>query len=233
LEGVSLIGHVTLLEVRTERALEAFARLASNFSGTHLLMGEQERINAFWNSYSTEGQPMRRACRETLFELQFPITDKGHEPGLRLATMADLHLIIPAQAQMAFEESGLDPRAADPVGFRMRCARRIEQGRVWILLEQGKLIFKADIIGETPDVFYLEGVYVEPQARGRGLGTRCMVQLSNFLLAQAPSICLLVNEGNREAHSLYRKIGFQERGTYDTVFCARHSPPPHLPRHMT
>jgi hypothetical protein len=218
LEGVALIGHITLLEVRTERALEAFACLASNFSGTHLLMGEQECINAFWNSYSAEGQPIRRACRETLFELQLPATDKGHEPGLRLATMADLHLIIPAQAQMAFEESGLDPRESDPVGFRVRCARRIEQGRVWILLEQGKLIFKADIIGETPDVFYLEGIYVEPQARGRGLGTRCMAQLSNFLLSQAPSICLLVNEGNREAHSLYRKVGFQERGTYDTVF---------------
>lgn len=218
LEGVALIGHVTLLEVRTERALEAFACLARNFSGTHLLMGEQERINAFWDSYSTEGRPIRRACRETLFELQLPVTDKGAKPGLRLATMADLHLIIPAHAQMAFEESGLDPREADPLGFRMRCARRIEQGRVWILLEQGKLIFKADIIGETPDVFYLEGIYVAPQARGRGLGTRCMVQLSNFLLAQAPSICLLVNESNREAHSLYRKVGFQERGTYDTVF---------------
>lgn len=218
LEGVALIGHVTLLEVRTERALEAFACLASNFSGTHLLMGEQECINAFWNSYSAEGQPIRRASRETLFELRLPITDKGHEPGLRLATIADLHLIIPAQAQMAFEESGVDPREADPLGFRMRCARRIEQGRVWILLEQDKLIFKADIIGETPDVFYLEGIYVAPQARGRGRGTRCMVQLSNFLLAQAPSICLLVNEDNRQAHSLYRKVGFQERGTYDTVF---------------
>jgi predicted GNAT family acetyltransferase len=218
LEGVALIGHVTLLEVRTERALEAFACLARNFSGTHLLMGEQEHINAFWNSYSAEGQPVRRACRGTLFELQFPVTDEGHEPGLRLATLADLHLIIPVQAQMAFEESGLDPREADRVGFRMRCARRIEQGRVWVLLEQGKLVFKADIIGETPDVFYLEGIYVAPQTRGRDVGTRCMVQLSNFLLAQAPSICLLVNEGNREAHSLYRKVGFQERGTYDTVF---------------
>jgi hypothetical protein len=218
LEGVALIGHITLLEVRTEQALEAFACLASNFSGTHLLMGERERINAFWDSYSTEGQPIRRASRETLFELQLPVTDKGEEPGLRLATMADLHLIIPAHAQMAFEESGIDPREADPLGFRMRCARRIEQGRVWILLEQGKLIFKADIIGETPEVFYLEGIYVAPEARGRGLGTRCMVQLGNFLLAQAPSICLLVNECNREAHSLYRKVGFQERGTYDTVF---------------
>jgi predicted GNAT family acetyltransferase len=228
LEGVALIGYVTLLEVRTERAVEAFARLASNFSGTHLLTGEQERINAFWNRYSAEGQPIRRACRETLFELQLPVTDKEHEPGLRLATMEELHLIIPAQAQMAFEESGVDPRETDALGFRMRCARRIEQGRVWILLEQGKLIFKADIIGETPDVFYLEGIYVAPQARGRGLGARCIGQLSNFLLAQAPSICLLVNESNREAHSLYRKVGFQERGTYETVFLrpARPAAPP-------
>ncbi|MCA1567647.1 MAG: GNAT family N-acetyltransferase [Acidobacteria bacterium] len=221
LEGVALIGHVTLLEVRTDRALEAFAGIAQDFSGTHLLMGEQERIQAFWGSYSGEGQPIRRACRETLFELQLPVTGKGHEQGLRPATMSDLHLVVPAQAQMAFDESGIDPRVTDPKGFNMRCARRIEQGRIWLLLEKGQLIFKADLIGETPEVCYLEGVYVAPHARGRGLGTRCMAQLSNHLLARAQSVCLLVNEQNKEAHDFYRNVGFQARATYDTVFLRR------------
>lgn len=218
LEGVALIGHVTLLETRTERALEAFAQIAQDYSGTHLLMGEQERIREFWKSYSDDGQPVRRACRETLYELFSPVAEKERVEGLRPATLSDLHLIIPVQAEMAFEESGIDPRETDPEGFRERCARRIEQGRIWLLLDEGELLFKADIIGETPDVFYLEGVYVAPHARGRGLGTRCMAQLSNQLLAQTQSICLLVNEQNQTAHSFYRKVGFEERGTYDTIF---------------
>jgi predicted GNAT family acetyltransferase len=224
LEGVALIGHVTLLETRTERALEAFAHIAQDYSGTHLLMGEQERIREFWDSYSGDGQPVRRACRETLFELLSPVAEKERVEGLRSATLSDLHLVIPVQAEMAFEESGIDPREADPEGFRERCARRIEQGRIWLLLEEGELIFKADIIGETPDVFYLEGVYVAPIARRRGLGTRCMAQLSNQLLAQTQSICLLVNEQNQTAHSFYRKVGFQERGTYDTIFLRKNRP---------
>lgn len=224
LEGVALIGHVTLMEVRTRRALEVFARIAQDYAGTHLLMGEQERIREFCATYSEKGQPVRRASRETLFEVRSPVTENSPVQGLRLATMDDLHLVIPAQAQMAFEESGVDPREVDSQGFRERCARRIEQGRVWILLDKGELIFKAELIGKTPDVFYLEGVYVAPHARRKGLGTGCMKQLSNHLLNLAPSICVLVNHKNPEAHSFYRKAGFEERGTYDTIFLGRKQP---------
>lgn len=218
LEGVALIGHITLVEARTDRALKAFVWIAQQYSDAHLLMGEQERIKGFWDNYSGEGQPIRRACRETLLELRQPVATDGRVPDVRLATLDDLHLIMPAQAQMAFEESGVDPREADPEGFRIRCARRIEQGRVWVLIEDGKLIFKADIIGHTPEVFYLEGVYVSPQLRGQGFGTLCMSHLSNHLLAQTQSICLLVNEHNVEAQALYKKVGYQPRGCYDTVF---------------
>jgi hypothetical protein len=201
LEGVALIGHITLLEARTGRALAAFARIAQGFPGMHLLMGEQDCISTFWSNYSTKGQSIRHGGRETLFELQLPVAVKGQEHELRPATMADLHLVIPAQAQLAFEASGIDPREADPEGFSERCARRIGKGRVWILVERGQLIFKADLIGETPEVCYLEGVYVAPQARGGGIGTRCLAQLSNHLLQQAQSVCLLANEENKEAHS--------------------------------
>src|ERR1044071_2726317 len=59
LEGVALIGHATLVETRTDRALEALARKAQEFSNSHMIMGEQERIEEFWNYYSEDGQQKR------------------------------------------------------------------------------------------------------------------------------------------------------------------------------
>lgn len=221
LEGVALIGHATLVEARTERALAAFARLAQARPGTHMIMGEQELIANFWRGYSEAGQEFRLACREMLFELRYPVALGEPVEGLRLATSDDLELIIPAQAGMAREESGVDPREVDPMGFRIRTARRIEQGRTWVVVSGGRLVFKAEVQSETPEVIYLEGVYVDPSERHRGVGSRCLSQLSLSLLGRVASLCLLANERNGEAHDLYRRVGFRFRCVYDTIFLHR------------
>ncbi len=218
LEGVALIGHATLVETRTDRALEALALRAQEFSNTHLIMGEQERIEEFWNYYSEDGQQKRLACRELLFELRSVVEAQSEVQGLRLATMNDLELILPVQAAMAEEESGVNPLVKDPEGFRKRCVRRIEQGRVWVLVEDGKLIFKTDVLAETPEVIYLEGIYVSREQRAKGHGLRCLSQLSQTLMRRTSALCLLVNEQNVAAHAFYRKAGFKSTSTYDTIF---------------
>lgn len=218
LEGVALIGHATLIETRTDRALEALARQAQAFSATHMIMGERERIEEFWNYYSEDGQQKRLACRELLFELRSVVETQQEVQALRLATMNELELILPVQAAMAEEESGVNPLVKDPEGFRKRCARRIEQGRTWVLVEDGKLIFKTDVLAETPEVIYLEGIYVSREERAKGHGLRCLSQLSQTLLRRTSALCLLVNEENVAAHAFYRKAGFESTSTYDTIF---------------
>jgi uncharacterized protein len=170
LEGVALIGHATLIEARTGRALREFAFLAQASMRTHMIVGEQEELEQFWNYYADEGQEMRLVCRELLFELRQPLPLKKEMPGLRLATTDDLEAVVPVQAEMAFVESGVNPLEVDPEGFRQRCARRIMLGRTWVLVEDGRLVFKAEVQAETPDIIYLEGVYVHPCERGRGQG---------------------------------------------------------------
>ena len=218
LEGVALIGHATLLETRTEAALQAFAELARRSQHKHLIMGEQEKTERFWSYYAGVGQDARLLCRELLFEQRWPVQVRQEVRGLRQATLDDLELVMPVQARMAFEESGINPMEADPTGFRLRCARRIEQGRVWVWVENGRLIFKADIIAETSQVSYLEGVYTNPEERGKGYGLRCISQLSRILLARTASVCLLVNEKNREAQEFYLRAGYKLRSYYDTIF---------------
>jgi predicted GNAT family acetyltransferase len=122
------------------------------------------------------------------------------------------------QGQMAFEESGVNPLETDPEGFRARCARRIRQGRVWVWIEGDRLVFKADVISDTPEVIYVEGVWVAPEERGRGYGTRCLSQLSRDLLSRAGAVTLLVNEKNPGAIAFYRRAGYRACCHYDTVY---------------
>ncbi|HET7288242.1 MAG TPA: GNAT family N-acetyltransferase, partial [Pyrinomonadaceae bacterium] len=109
----------------------------------------------------------------------------------------------------------------DPLGFRERCLRRIEQGRTWVVVENGELIFKADVISKTAEVIYIEGVWLREDCRHKNLGTRFMSGLMRRLLEDTKSICLLVNEMNEWAHGFYRKCGFHFRATYETIFLPR------------
>jgi ribosomal protein S18 acetylase RimI-like enzyme len=223
LEGVALIGHATIFEARTPRALRAFARVAQSRPNLHMVLGESGPVAEFWRHYRTAGQPMRRTCRELLFELSRDDIGAAHVevPGLRLATREDLPLVMPVQARMVEDESAVNPLVSDPEGFQRRCERRIDRGRTWVLTEGGRLVFKAEVMAETEGVIYLEGVHVAPGERGRGLGLRCLSHLTGELLRRSNSVCLLVNERKEAAHAFYRKAGFRLNCHYDTIFLRR------------
>lgn len=218
LEGVALIGHATFVEARGEQSLVEFARLAQKQRGAHLMLGEQEMMRRFWKHYAPAGQTPRLFCRELLFEQRWPVGAREPVEGLRPATLDDLPLVMPVHAAMAHEESGVNPLEVDPQGFRLRCARRIEHGRAWVLIEDGGLVFKADVAAETLGCTYVEGVYVSPASRQRGHGLRCLSQLSRRLLCGTESVCALVNERNLVAQALFLKAGYRLRGYYETIF---------------
>jgi ribosomal protein S18 acetylase RimI-like enzyme len=221
LEGVALVGHATLMETVSDRALAALAQVARECPNTHMIMAEKERVAEFWSHYSQAGHRQRLACREWLFELSWPIEAREHAEGLRPATTQELDLVMPVQAELAFAESGVNPMQIDPQGFRERCLRRIEQGRTWVVVDNGGLVFKADVISKTPEVIYLEGIWLREDHRQQNVGTRLMSELMRRLLKETNSICLLVNETNEWAQGFYRKCGFHFRATYETIFLPR------------
>ncbi len=221
LEGVALVGHATLMETVSDRALAALAQVARECPNTHMIMGEKERIADFWGHYADTGRKHRLACREWLFELTLPVTARQPVAGLRPATVAELELVMPIQAELAYAESGINPMQVDADGFRKRCLRRIEQGRTWVVVENNLLVFKADVISKTPEVIYLEGIWLREDRRNQNLGTRLMSELMRRLLENTKSVCLLVNEANEWAQHFYRKCGFNFRATYETIFLPR------------
>ena len=221
LEGVALVGHATLLETISDRALAALAQVARECPNTHMIMAEKERVADFWSHYAETGRNQRLACREWLFELSWPIEARERVAALRTARVEELELVMPIQAELAFAESGVNPLEVDPKGFRERCLRRIEQGRTWVVVENDLLVFKADVVSRTPEVNYLEGVWVREDERNKNAGTHFMSELMRRLLEDTRSICLLVNETNKWAQRFYRKCGFHFRATYETIFLPR------------
>lgn len=223
LEGVALIGHTTMIEARNEAALAAFACFARYTPSAYMLLGEQEKVERFWNHFVWPGRPSHRTAREVLMGQVEALELSETVPGLRPAAPEDLPLLLPVYAWMVFEESGNNPLEADPEGFQIRWMNRVEKGRVWVLIENERLIFNACIIAETPHCAYLESIYVNPEERNKGYGSRCLSQLGRNLQTGTRALCLLVSEQNIGAQAFFEKAGYKQIDYYDTLFLCRNT----------
>ena len=218
LVGVALIGHATIVEARTDDAVAAFAQLAAHSRHASLIRGERKTVDRFWEHFAATGQTSRLICRELLFEKKDIAPLPEHLAHLRPATLDDLDYVLNVNATLAFEEGGVNPFQSDPEGFRARAVRRIKHGRVWLGVKDDTPIFKADIVGDTPEVIYLEGIHVAPEQRMKGHGKRCLAQLSSTLLRRTKSICLTVNQRKADTVKFYVRAGFDFHSEYQTIY---------------
>jgi ribosomal protein S18 acetylase RimI-like enzyme len=217
-EGVALIGHTVLFEAFSERAVEAFAALTRREKSAHLLMGEHNAVQRFWHYYADREQSPRQICPVLFLRHHGPFNERRQVLGLRPATPDDLKQVVRAQAGMVLETSGVDPLKKDPIGFRERYLRRIEKQRVWVLMKNGRLVFKLDVIADTPQAAYIEGVYVNPRERGKGLGRRCLTEVGSILLERSNALYLFVENENTRTMSFYLRLGFNVAGQYDLLY---------------
>jgi predicted GNAT family acetyltransferase len=219
LEGVALIGHATLFEARTEAALSALACQARNCPSKYMMMGEREEVERFWNYYAAESEAPRLICHTVLMEQTLPAQDFGSAPDLRAATHDDLEAVVAANAGIILKEHGRNPLEHDPEGFRRRCSLRIERGRTWVWTESAsRLLFKADVLAETPAATYIEGIYVCPEEKGRGYGRRGMSELARKLEGKTEAICGLVAKKNTMARAFYEMMGYRAAANLATFF---------------
>jgi len=218
LDGVALIGHASLMETESDEALKAFAQVQHRQEQSHLVRAEQEIMERFRNYLQALRDCRSRSSFEVLFEQRSAPSLEGPAPALRLATEDDLKAIMKINAQMLISECGVDPLRTDPLGFRERVSRRVKRGRIWVWTKGERILFKADIFAETPQMIYLEGIYVHPLERGKGYGLRCMAQLARILLRRSEGLCLLVNKARRELQTFYLKAGYDIRGLYETLY---------------
>ena len=119
---------------------------------------------------------------------------------------------------MFTEEVGVDPRCPDGgVGYHARVDELIRGGRSFARIEGGKVIVKAEIGAISTRAALIQGVWVAPEYRGRGLAAPAVASLVEHIhsLHRIPS--LYVNHHNRSARAAYKRVGFRQVGTFASV----------------
>jgi uncharacterized protein len=131
----------------------------------------------------------------------------------------ELDNLLPASVAMFTEEVGVSPVGADGgSAYRARVNELIGLGRAFARMEDGQVVFKAEIGSVTPLACQVQGVWVRPELRGRGLAEAGMAAVVEEALRNvAPVVSLYVNDFNRPARAAYRRVGFTDTATFASV----------------
>ena len=194
---------------------EAFAPVAVR-SQARMIIGEARAVDAVWQA-AGDGLPPAREDRPG--QPVYAIRDRPPpgETGLRPARPNDLEILVPACAAAHELELGIDPLSRDADGFRWRTSTQIEDGRSWLWVEDGVVLFKAEASAWTPRAVQLAQVWTDPGARGHGYATRGLADLCRLLLAWVPVVTLFVRSENEAAIGLYEKVGMRKVLEYRSV----------------
>ncbi|MDH2425243.1 GNAT family N-acetyltransferase [Sphaerisporangium sp. TRM90804] len=127
--------------------------------------------------------------------------------------------LLPACVAMFTEEVGISPDLGDGGAlYRSRVAELIRVGRSYARIEDGRVVFKAEVGAVTPQACQIQGVWVHPDLRGRGHAVAGMAAVVEQTLRHfAPTVTLYVNDFNLPARAAYRKVGFKEVDTFMSV----------------
>lgn len=199
--------HLGVNAVPSGQGCGAFAREVVR-SAPRMLIGEAGAVSELWEATRSRlPRPREDRPGQPVFLIREP--PPPVESGLRTATIDDLELLLPACAAAHQEELGIDPMRRDPEGFRWRTRSQIEQGRSWLWVEDGVILFKAEASAWTPSAVQLQQVWVDLAVRRRGYGARGLSQLCRLLLRKVPAVCLFVRAENIAAIRLYETIGME------------------------
>ena len=213
--GLAALCHVGSNVVPSGSGCEAFAEVAAA-GNARMLIGEEGAVTELWNSARRRlPEPREDRPGQPVYILRS--TPEPGETGLRAATPEDFDLLVPACAAAHREEIGIDPLERDAESFRWRTRMQIEDGRSWLWVENGTILFKAEASAWTPSAVQLQQVWVDPAVRGRRYAQRGMRDLCRLLLEQVPTVCLFVRAENAPAIRVYEAIGMERTISYRSL----------------
>jgi predicted GNAT family acetyltransferase len=131
----------------------------------------------------------------------------------------DLDTLYPACVAMYTEEVGVSPEIGGGADlYRARVAQLVAKGWSFSRIEDGRVVFKAEVAAASPYACQVQGVYVAPDRRGEGLAARGVAAVAAACRRDiAPVVSLYANIWNEPARRAYARVGFEETGTFATV----------------
>ena len=141
------------------------------------------------------------------------------DPRVRLVQADEVDQLFPAAVAMYTEEVGVSPLLDDSGrGYRRRIAELVRAKRAYARFAGDRVIFKAELAIVTRRTAQVQGVWVDPEYRGRGLAAAAMAAVTRDALRRvAPTVSLYVNDYNTPARRVYARCGFVQAGTFATV----------------
>jgi predicted GNAT family acetyltransferase len=182
------------------------------------IVGPKHEVLDLWAQLESAWGPARDVRPEQPFLIRDQPPVIPSESQVRLATMADLDLVVPASVAMFIEEVGVSPyRGGGESLYRARIAEFIRRGRVFVWIDNGTVIFKAELGAVTPSACQVQGVWMNPTMRGQGRSAPAMAEVTRLALGLAPVVGLYVNDYNVAARRMYERVGYKEHTRFATV----------------
>jgi predicted GNAT family acetyltransferase len=220
LESVCWHGANLIPVHASHAAIEAFAEVA----GAHprlcsSLVGESEAVLGMWSRLADHWGPARevRVCQPLLATWSSPPVPA--DPTVRLVRPHEVDTLFPASVAMYTEEVGISPLISDGGrDYKERITDLVRARRAYAKFVGGRVVFKAELAVVTRHTAQVQGVWVAPEWRNRGLGTGAMAAVVRDARRRvAPSVSLYVNDYNTPARIIYDRCGFRQIGTFATV----------------
>nr|WP_203607886.1 GNAT family N-acetyltransferase [Streptomyces anulatus] len=184
------------------------------------IVGPAESTTRLWRLLEPTWGPAREVrANQPLMVTESLSADVTPDPLVRRVRKDETEVLMPACVAMFTEEVGISPLAGDGgLLYQARVAELIGAGRSFARIDDGKVVFKAEIGAATPQACQIQGVWVAPEHRGKGLSEAGMAAVLRYALADvAPVVSLYVNDYNTPARKAYRRVGFREVGAFMSV----------------
>lgn len=202
-------------------ALRTFARpLVHRRAAAASIFGPQDQVRSLWRDLAPAWGPPRtvRESQPLMVARSLPAGAQASDPRVRPARADEVDLVLPAAAHMFTSEIGYPPYVGSPRYYRDAIRSLIHLGHTFVVVEDGRVVFKTDIGSAALGVAQLQGVWVAPDLRGQGMAAPALAAVMEQVFRSiAPTICLYVNDFNAPARALYDRLGFEQVGTYQTV----------------
>ncbi|MFJ5044607.1 GNAT family N-acetyltransferase [Streptomyces sp. NPDC088719] len=184
------------------------------------IVGPAEPTTQLWRLLEPTWGPAREVrANQPLMVTESLSADVTPDPLVRRIRKDESEVLMPACVAMFTEEVGISPLAGDGgLLYQARVAELIGTGRSFARIDDGKVVFKAEIGAATPQACQIQGVWVAPEHRGKGLSETGMAAVLRYALADvAPVVSLYVNDYNTPARKAYHRVGFREVGAFMSV----------------
>ncbi len=208
---IPLRGAPADLTAFADKAMNVSRRCTSLVGRAGLVLPMWQRLERAW------GTARDVRTRQPVMALRsFPCCRL--DDGVRQVRPGELDAYLVAAIDMFIGEVGVDPRHGDGGrGYRRRVANLIAAGRAWARFENGEVVFKAEVGSQSPAVGQIQGVWVHPEWRGRGLGAAGTATVAAVIVGTGRIASLYVNDFNAVARAAYQRVGFTEVDTFATV----------------